>query len=170
MFICFVFHSYIFLPWFIHCQQGGEEVSLMQIQKRWAKIRKYASTCPGGAFLLFFRVELVLCSACDLSLPFFGFGRELSFFVLLSFYFLSLNFISRSVLSMHSSRGRLRTRSVPVVGGWPLLSDEWLTMGVGLSLGSVRRCRLRPSSCCCRWRTGAKGLQHWGASGRWRDK
>jgi hypothetical protein len=54
--------------------------------------------------------------------------------------------------------GHVRTRSVPVVGGWPLLSDEWLTMGVGLTLGSVRRCRLRPISCCCRWRTGAKGL------------
>jgi hypothetical protein len=64
----------------------------------------------------------------------------------------------------------LRTRSVPVVDGWPLLSDEWLTTGVGLTLGSVHRFRLRPSSCCCRWRTGAKGLQPWGASGRWRDK
>jgi hypothetical protein len=55
----------------------------------------------------------------------------------------------------------LRTRSVPVVDGWPLLSDEWLTTGVGLTLGLVRRCRLRPSLCCCRWRTGAKGLQPW---------
>jgi hypothetical protein len=26
-------------------------------------------------------VEIVLCSACDLSFPFFGFGHELSFFV-----------------------------------------------------------------------------------------
>jgi hypothetical protein len=58
----------------------------------------------------------------------------------------------------------------PSGDGWPLLSDEWLTMGVGLTLGLVRRCRLRPSSCCCRWRTGAKGLQPWDASGRWRDK
>jgi hypothetical protein len=64
----------------------------------------------------------------------------------------------------------LRTRSVPVVDGWPLLSDEWLTTGVGLTLGSMCRCRLRLSSCCCRWRTGAEGLQPWGASGRWRDK
>jgi hypothetical protein len=62
-------------------------------------------------------VEFVLCSACDLSLPFSGFGHELSFLVFLSPYFLSLNFISRCVLSMHSSRGRLRTRSVPVVDG-----------------------------------------------------
>jgi hypothetical protein len=74
------------------------------------------------------------------------------------------------VLSMHSSRGRLRTRSIPVVDGWSLLSDEWLTTGVGLTLGLVRRCRLWSSSCCCRWRTGAKGLQPWGASERWRDK
>jgi hypothetical protein len=49
-----------FSPWFIHCQQGGEEVSLMKIQKRWANIWKFASTCSGGAcicsggaFLLF---------------------------------------------------------------------------------------------------------------------
>jgi hypothetical protein len=64
----------------------------------------------------------------------------------------------------------MRTRSVPVVDGWLLLSDEWLTTGVRLTLGLVRRCRLCPSSCCCRWRTGAKGLQPWVASRRWRDK
>jgi hypothetical protein len=95
--------------------------------------------------------------------PFFAFLWFWSWVELLCFflssYFLSLNLISRCVLSMHSSRGRLRTRSVPVVDGWPLLSDEWLTAGVGLTLGSVRRYRLRPSSCCCRWRTGAKGLR-----------
>jgi hypothetical protein len=34
-------------------------------------------------------VEFVLCSACDLSLPFFGFGHELSFFVFLFLLFLS---------------------------------------------------------------------------------
>jgi hypothetical protein len=32
-------------------------------------------------------VEFVLCSACDLSLPFFGFGHELSFFVFSFFLF-----------------------------------------------------------------------------------
>jgi hypothetical protein len=53
-------------------------------------------------------VEFVFCLACDLSLPFLGFGHELSFFVFFLLYsFLSLNFISRCVLSMHSSRGRL---------------------------------------------------------------
>jgi hypothetical protein len=36
-------------------------------------------------------VELVLCSACDFSLPFFGFGHELSFFVFLSSSFLSFS-------------------------------------------------------------------------------
>jgi hypothetical protein len=137
-------------------------------QKNASKIWKFASTCSGGSFHLLrgsfladFSVEFVLCLVCDLSLPLFGFGHELRFFVFLSSYFLSLNFISRCVLSMHSSRGRLRTKSIPVVDGWPLLSDEWLTTGVGLTLGSVRRCRLRPSSCCCRWRMGAKGLQPW---------
>jgi hypothetical protein len=64
-----------------------------------------------------FSVEFVLCSACDLSLPFFGFGHELNYFVFLSSFFLSLNFISLCVLSMHSSRGRLSTTSVPVVDG-----------------------------------------------------
>jgi hypothetical protein len=77
--------------------------------------------------------------------------------------------LPRTSLNLHLTY-HLRTRSVPVVDGWPLLSDEWLTTGVGLTLGLVRRCRLRPSSCCCRWRTGVKGLQPWGASGRWRDK
>jgi hypothetical protein len=66
----------------------------------------------------------VLFLACDPSFPFVGFGHELSFFVFLSFYFLSLNFILRCVLSMHSSMGRLRTRSIPVVDGLPLLSDK----------------------------------------------
>jgi hypothetical protein len=39
------------------------------------------------SFLVVFSVEFVLCLACDLSLPFFGFGHELSFFVF--FFFLS---------------------------------------------------------------------------------
>jgi hypothetical protein len=41
-----------------------------------------------GSFLAVFLVEFVLCSACDLSLSFFGFGHELCFFVffLLTFF------------------------------------------------------------------------------------
>jgi hypothetical protein len=39
-----------------------------------------------GSFLAIFGVEFVLCSACDLSLPFFGFGHELRFFVFLFFF------------------------------------------------------------------------------------
>jgi hypothetical protein len=90
------------------------------------KFRKFGSLHPHvqkelafvqGGFLAVFSVEFVLCSTCDLSLPFFGLGHELTFFVFLSSFFLSLNFISRCVLSMHSLRGRLRTRSVPVVDG-----------------------------------------------------
>jgi hypothetical protein len=51
-------------------------------------------------------------------LPFFGFGHELSFFVFLSSSFLSFSeFHFALCVSMHSSRGRLRTRSVPVVDG-----------------------------------------------------
>jgi hypothetical protein len=41
-----------------------------------------------GGFLAVFSVEFVLCSTCDLSLPFFGFGHELRFFVFLSSFFL----------------------------------------------------------------------------------
>jgi hypothetical protein len=36
-------------------------------------------------------VEFVLCLACDLSLPFFGFGHKLSFFVFLCSFFLSFS-------------------------------------------------------------------------------
>jgi hypothetical protein len=44
-----------------------------------------------GSFLAVFSVELMLCSACDLSLPFFGFGHELRFFVFLSSFFPSFS-------------------------------------------------------------------------------
>jgi hypothetical protein len=44
-----------------------------------------------GSFLAVFSVEFVLCSACDLYLPFFGFGHKLSFFVFLSSFFLSFS-------------------------------------------------------------------------------
>jgi hypothetical protein len=43
-----------------------------------------------GSFLAVFSVEFVLCLACDLSLPFFGFGHVLSFFVF-SFFLLSFS-------------------------------------------------------------------------------
>jgi hypothetical protein len=44
-----------------------------------------------GSFLADFSVDFVLCLACDLSLPFFGFGHELSFFVFLLSSFLSFS-------------------------------------------------------------------------------
>jgi hypothetical protein len=44
-----------------------------------------------GSFLAVLGVEFVLCLACDLSLPFFGFGHELSFFVFLSSSFRSFS-------------------------------------------------------------------------------
>jgi hypothetical protein len=43
-----------------------------------------------GSFLAVFSVEFVVFSACDLSLPFFGFGRELRF-LFLSFFLLSFS-------------------------------------------------------------------------------
>jgi hypothetical protein len=44
-----------------------------------------------GSFLADFSVEFVLCLACDLSLPFLGFGHELIFFVFLSSSFPSFS-------------------------------------------------------------------------------
>jgi hypothetical protein len=72
-----------------------------------------------GSFLAVFSVESVLSSACDLSLPFFGFGHELSFLAFLPFYFLSLNFISRCVLSISLIKGEIEDQERP--GG------RWMT-------------------------------------------
>jgi hypothetical protein len=95
----------------------GEEESLMKNSEKCIHMFRGSLHLFRGSFLAVFGMEFVLSSACDLFLPFFGFGHELSIFVFLSSYFFSLNFISRCVLLMHSSRGRLRTRSVPVVDG-----------------------------------------------------
>jgi hypothetical protein len=123
MFICFVLHSCIFtLIHTLSTRRGRGELN-ENFRKMHLKFGTLHPHVQGelafvqGGFLAVFSVEFVRCSACDLSLPFFGFGHELSFLVFLSFYFLSLCFISRCVLSMHSSRGRLRTRSVLVVDG-----------------------------------------------------
>jgi hypothetical protein len=45
-----------------------------------------------GSFLAVFSVEFVLCSACDLSLPFLGFGHELSFFFFFLLFFSEFHF------------------------------------------------------------------------------
>jgi hypothetical protein len=57
----------------------------MKIQK--VRIHMFRGTLHlfKGSSLAVFSVELVLCSACNLSLPFLGFGHGLSFFV---FFFL----------------------------------------------------------------------------------
>jgi hypothetical protein len=71
-----------------------------------------------GSFLAVFSVEFVLCSACDLSLPFLGFGHELSFFVFLSSFFLSFSeFLFALCVVNALIKGGLRTRRVPVVDG-----------------------------------------------------
>jgi hypothetical protein len=50
-------------------------------------------------------------------LPFFGFGHELSFFVF-SFFFLSFSEFHFALCVVNALiKGRLRTRSVPVVDG-----------------------------------------------------
>jgi hypothetical protein len=72
-----------------------------------------------GSFLAVFCVECVLCSACDLSLPFFGFGHELSIFVFLSFYFLSLNFFFALCVVNALTKGEIEDQERP--GG------RWMT-------------------------------------------
>ena len=76
-----------------------------------------------GSFLVGFQCgvfESVLCSACDLSLPFFGFGHKVELLCFSFFLFSLSEFYSRCVLSMHSSRGRLRAMCGSRAGGWSL--------------------------------------------------
>jgi hypothetical protein len=69
-----------------------------------------------GRFPSVFSVEFVLCLACDLSLPFFGFGHELSFFF--SFFLHSVSEFHFALCVVNALiKGGLRTRSVPVVDG-----------------------------------------------------
>jgi hypothetical protein len=117
MFICFVLYSCIFTLIHTLSTRGRRGELNEKFRKSLHPHVQGGLHLFKGSFPVVFSVEFVLCSACDLSLPFFGFGHELGFLVFLSSYFLSLNFISRCVLSMHSSRGRLRTRSVSVVDG-----------------------------------------------------
>jgi hypothetical protein len=78
-----------------------------------------------------------------------------------SFFFLSFSEFHFAVCVVNALiKGEIEDQERP--GGRWMAAPQWWVIDNG--------CRLRPSSCCCRWRTGAKGLQPWGASGRWRDK
>jgi hypothetical protein len=67
------------------------------------------------------------------------------------------------VLSLHSSRGRLRAMCGLRTEGWSLLGvmSDW-QHGVDWFLAKYCRCRLRLDWCWCRWRTSAKGCCRWG--------
>jgi hypothetical protein len=67
------------------------------------------------------------------------------------------------VLSMHSSRGRLRTMCGSKTSGWSLpgVMSDWQHC-VDSFLAKYCRCRLRLDSCWCRWRTSVKGRCRWG--------
>jgi hypothetical protein len=78
------------------------------------------------------------------------------------FFFLFSDY-QMCVLSMHSSRVRLRTMCGLRTGGWSLpgvMSDSQCC--VDWFLAKYCRCRLRLDSCWCRWRTSAKGRCRWG--------
>jgi hypothetical protein len=78
-----------------------------------------------------------------------------------SFSFLSCYFLW--VLSMRSSRGRLRTMCGSRTGGWslPCVMSDWQCC-VDWFLAKYCRCRLQLDWCWCRWRTSAKGRRRWG--------
>jgi hypothetical protein len=67
------------------------------------------------------------------------------------------------VLSMHSSRGRLRIMCGLRIGGWSLpgVMSEW-QCGVDWFLAKYCRCRLRLDWSWCKWRTSAKNHCRWG--------
>jgi hypothetical protein len=97
------------------------------------------------------------------SLPLFGFRSLVwvSFSRFFSFPFLSS--YQKSVLSMHSSRGRLRTMCGSRTGGWSLpgVMSDWQRC-VDWFLVKYCRCRLQLDWCWCRWRTSAKRHSRWG--------
>jgi hypothetical protein len=80
-----------------------------------------------------------------------------SFFLSVSFPFL-VSCYYMCVLSMQSSRGRLRTMHSSRTDGWslPCLMSDWQRC-VDWFLANYCRCRLRLECCRCRWRTSAKG-------------
>jgi hypothetical protein len=95
--------------------------------------------CLRGLRLVFFKWSW--------SLPFFGFRSlvGVSFYSFL-FFFFSLGFYM-CVLSMHSSRGRLRTMCGSRTGGWslPSVMSDWKRC-VDWFLAKYCRCNLRVTS------------------------
>jgi hypothetical protein len=78
------------------------------------------------------------------------------------FFFLFYDY-QMCVLSMHSSRGRLRTMCGSRTSGWSLpgVMSDWQRC-MDWFLAKFCRCRLCLDSCWCRWRTSVKGRCQWG--------
>jgi hypothetical protein len=74
------------------------------------------------------------------------------------------------VLSMHSSRGRLRTRASE--DRWVVAPgcDEWLTTWCGLSLGWVLQVQVATWFALVQVKSGRERSMPCGASEEWRDK
>jgi hypothetical protein len=95
---------------------------------------------------------------------------------LLEFFFRFLFFFSflwigyLCVLSMHSSRGRLRTRAS--VDRWMVapVCDEWLTTWCGLTLGRVLQMQVAAWFALVQVKSGRERSMPCGASKEWRDK
>jgi hypothetical protein len=116
-----------------------------------------SSRCPclRGPRIVFFKWSC--------SLPLFGFRSlvRVSFYSFLFLLFLPCYYFW--VLSMHLSRGRLKTMCGSRTGGWSLpgVMSDWQHC-VDWFLAKYCRCRLRLDGCWCRWRTSAKGHRWWG--------
>jgi hypothetical protein len=67
------------------------------------------------------------------------------------------------VLSIYSSRERLRAMCGSRTGGWSLpgVMSDW-QRGVDWFLAKYCSCRLQLDWCWCRWRTSVKGHCRWG--------
>jgi bacteriorhodopsin len=110
---------------------------------------KGSETCPLQVILLF--AFLLLSIACW------------SFFVRFFNFSFFLSDYQMCVLSMHSSRGRLRTMCGSRTSGWSLpgVMSDWQRY-VDWFLAKYCRCRLRLDSWWCRWKGSAKGRCRWG--------
>jgi hypothetical protein len=112
--------------------------------------------CLRGPRLVFFKWSFYV--------PLFGIRSlvGVSFYSFL-FFFFSLVFFYLWVLSMHTSRGRLRTMCGLRTSGWSLpgVMSDWQCC-VDWFLAKYCRCRLWLDWSWCRWRTSAKGRRLWG--------
>jgi hypothetical protein len=86
------------------------------------------------------------------------------------FFFSSLWIGYLCVLSMHSSRGRLRTEASE--DRWMVTPgcDEWLTTWCGLTLGRVLQVKVAAWFASVQVKSGRERSMPCGASGEWRDK